>query len=53
MRSRQATIIAQPSYLFGYLAPMDELTNVAPRVGVLGGGSWATAIVKMLSNNLG
>ncbi|MFT4682918.1 MAG: glycerol-3-phosphate dehydrogenase (NAD(P)+) [Flavobacteriales bacterium] len=32
---------------------MDELANVAPRVGVLGGGSWATAIVKMLSNNLG
>lgn len=29
-----------------------EATGKQMRVGVLGGGSWATAIVKMLSNNL-
>lgn len=29
-----------------------EEAEQAKRVGVLGGGSWATAIVKMLSNNL-
>lgn len=31
---------------------MEVTTNERPKVGVLGGGSWATAIVKMLSNNL-
>ncbi|MDG1780862.1 MAG: NAD(P)H-dependent glycerol-3-phosphate dehydrogenase [Flavobacteriales bacterium] len=31
---------------------MDEVMNGTPRIGVLGGGSWATAIVKMLSNNM-
>lgn len=32
---------------FSYLAPMEQ-----PRVGVLGGGSWATAIMKLLCNHL-
>lgn len=34
-----------------YLRLMDS-SSKQMRVGVLGGGSWATAIVKMLSNNL-
>lgn len=34
-----------------YLRLMDQ-TTAKLRIGVVGGGSWATAIVKMLSNNL-
>ena len=35
-----------------YLRCMTKSAQDFPKVGVLGGGSWATAIVKMLSNNL-
>jgi glycerol-3-phosphate dehydrogenase (NAD(P)+) len=30
---------------------MSNLIESKPRVGVLGGGSWATALVKLLCNN--